>query len=93
MKTKICILICFIFLSSCNNENKAVTPREYIVKSKEILTELEQFHPIFKNLFGWGSEANLRQGFKEDKSDFEEIVFKQILDKQIVYFNENTDDK
>ncbi|MFV0305046.1 MAG: hypothetical protein ACK5IC_06165 [Moheibacter sp.] len=74
-------------------KNKAMTPKEYVAFSKEILLKLEDFNPIFKNLFGWGHEANAKSHFKQDKSDFEEIVFKQIEEKDITYINKEVQDK
>lgn len=73
--------------------NKMMTPREYIAFSKEILLKLEAFHPVFKNLFGWGHESNSRKGFNEDKSNFEEVVFSQIADPKLVYINKDINDK
>ncbi|WP_108867168.1 hypothetical protein [Aquimarina aquimarini] len=74
-------------------KNKAITPREYIAKSKQILIELENFDPIFKDFFGWGKTAKAKKEFKSDKSDFENIVFEQIKNDKIVYYNDDPNDK
>jgi len=74
-------------------KNRTLTPREYIAMSKDILLKLEGFDPVFKNLFGWGSNSKSKRGFSENKSDFEEIVFEQIKNDEIQYYNENHDDK
>ncbi|GEN66005.1 hypothetical protein [Chryseobacterium rhizosphaerae] len=74
-------------------KNKMMTPREYIAFSKEILLKLESFHPVFKNLFGWGTEPTSKSIFNKDKSNFEEIVFSQIADPELAYINRDEADK
>ena len=68
-------------------KNRVLTVKEYIEFSRIILVKLENTHPIFQNLFGWGHENNLLSNFELDKSDFGEIVFNQINNKDIAYNN------
>lgn len=70
-----------------------MTLQAYIAYSREILLKLEAFHPVFKDLFGWGHEPNSRKGFNDDKSNFEEVVFSQIVDPKLAYINKDINDK
>lgn len=74
-------------------KNRILTVEEYIEFSKIILIKLENIHPIFQNLFGWGHEINLLSNFKLDKNDFKEVVFNQINDKDIAYNNIDSNNK
>lgn len=74
-------------------KNRTLTVREYIEFSKRILIKLENLHPIFQNLFGWGHDTNLFSNSKLDKNNFEEIVFHQINDKDVAYDNVDVNDK
>lgn len=74
-------------------KNRILTVSEYIELSKIILVKLEGIHPIFQHLFGWGSDINALSNFKIDKSDFEEIVFNQINDRDVTYNNIDSDDR
>jgi hypothetical protein len=66
-------------------KSPTMTVREYIDFSKDILTKLAKFDPIFRHLFGWGMKANARRQIAPDMSDFDEIVYNQIDDKSIAY--------
>jgi hypothetical protein len=75
-------------------KSPTMTTREYINFSKDILKQLSEFDPIFKNLFGWGTKPNARKQIASDLSDFDEIVFKQLADfDEIAYENPDPNDK
>jgi hypothetical protein len=67
--------------------NRKMTAKEYILFSKNILLQLQNFANDFKTLYAWGSESNTGVYLKEDLSDFESVVFSQLNDTDIAYSN------
>jgi len=74
-------------------KSRKLTAKEYLDFSKKVLLALRPIHPIFRNLCGWGTEAHHWHCFKHDLSDFDEIVLKQIDDKNRAFINEDKNDK
>ena len=74
-------------------KDRPMTAREFIAFNKKILMELETYNPMFQNLFGWGFAEDALSYFKSDKSDFEEILSRQINFKESAYINDDPNDK
>ncbi len=73
--------------------NKEMTAQEYIVFSKDILQKLQAFSPLFKTLYAWGTSATAGRYLKEDLSDFEQVVFEQLVDDERAFINPDTTNK
>ncbi len=73
--------------------NEDMTAQEYITFSKKILRALKSYSDEFKSLYAWGTEAEQGTYLKEDLSDFDQVVFKQLNNNEIAYTNPDKTNK
>ncbi len=69
-----------------------MTAQEYINFCKHFMIRLQAYDERFKTIYSWGLTAKKSGYIKEDLSDFDEVVFKQ-LSRSIAYINPDSDNK